>query len=71
VAEGCPIIPTSAIRGANVDAVLEYLATVVPVPQRDFARIPRLKVVRSFDINRPGAAAEELRGKAYDLLSLY
>lgn len=34
----------------------------IPVPPRDFISSPRLIVIRSFDVNKPGSEVEELKG---------
>jgi len=62
VADGSPIIPISAQLKFNIDAVNEYLVTKIPVPPRDFAAAPHMIVIRSFDVNKPGAEIEELKG---------
>ncbi|CDW97373.1 hypothetical protein, partial [Sporisorium scitamineum] len=62
VADGAPIVPISAQLKYNIDAVNEYIVKRVPVPTRDFTSPPRLIVIRSFDVNKPGAEVEELRG---------
>ncbi|CCF51819.1 hypothetical protein NDA11_000725 [Ustilago hordei] len=62
VADGAPIVPISAQLKYNIDAVNEYIVKRVPVPVRDFTSPPRLIVIRSFDVNKPGAEVEELRG---------
>lgn len=62
VADGSPIIPISAQLKFNVDAVVEHLINNIPVPIRDFTAAPRLMVIRSFDVNKPGAEIEELKG---------
>ena len=62
VADGSPIIPISAQLKYNIDAVNEYLITKIPVPVRDFTVTPHMMVIRSFDVNKPGAEIEELRG---------
>ena len=62
VAGEAPIIPISAVLGYNVDIVCEYLCTRIPVPPRDFLSSPHLIVIRSFDVNKPGAEADELQG---------
>lgn len=46
----------------NIDAVNEYLVSKIPVPKRDFTASPRLMVIRSFDVNKPGADIDELKG---------
>jgi hypothetical protein len=35
----------------------------VPVPSRDFVSPPRLIIIRSFDVNKPGETVEDLKGK--------
>lgn len=34
----------------------------IPIPVRDFISDPRLIVIRSFDVNKPGAEVDELKG---------
>ena len=34
----------------------------VPVPPRDFTSVPRLIVIRSFDVNKPGEDVQNLQG---------
>ena len=55
-------MPISAQLQYNIDAVNEYIVKRVPVPVRDFSATPRLIVIRSFDVNKPGAEIDELRG---------
>jgi len=62
VAEGKPIIPVSAQHGVNVDAVLQALEENIPTPHRDPDSPPRMFVLRSFDVNKPGVSIDELRG---------
>lgn len=62
VADGAPIVPVSAQLKYNIDAVNEYIVKKVPIPVRDFSSSPRLIVIRSFDVNKPGAEVDELRG---------
>ncbi|KAL7753298.1 eukaryotic translation initiation factor 2 subunit gamma [Sorochytrium milnesiophthora] len=62
VADGAPIIPISAQLKYNIDAVNEYIVKKIPVPVRDFTSSPRLIVIRSFDVNKPGAEVNDLRG---------
>jgi len=62
VAENSPIIPISAQHGVNVDAVLEAIETHIPTPPRDPTKPPRMHVVRSFDINKPGTPIEKIAG---------
>lgn len=62
VADSAPILPISAVLKYNMDVVVEYLVRTVPLPLRDFTSAPRLIVIRSFDVNRPGADVEHLQG---------
>lgn len=62
VADGAPIIPISAQLKYNVDAIVEYMIKKIPTPVRDFLSPPRLIVIRSFDVNKPGAEVESLKG---------
>ncbi|EDN07696.1 eukaryotic translation initiation factor 2 gamma subunit [Histoplasma mississippiense (nom. inval.)] len=62
VADGSPIIPISAQLKYNIDAVNEYLVSHIPVPVRDFQAAPHMIIIRSFDVNKPGAEIEDLRG---------
>ncbi|KAJ3424826.1 eukaryotic translation initiation factor 2 subunit 3 family member [Anaeramoeba flamelloides] len=61
-AEGSPIIPISAIKGHNIDVVNEYIVKKIPIPRRNFKSPPRLVVIRSFDINKPGCRIAQLKG---------
>lgn len=62
VAEGAPIIPVSAIFGANVDLLIQTIEEVIPTPERDDSALPKMFVARSFDINRPGTMPENIQG---------
>jgi hypothetical protein len=62
VAESSPIVPISAQLKYNIDAVNEYIVKRIPIPLRDFTSDPRLIVIRSFDVNKPGAEVDELKG---------
>ena len=57
-----PIIPISAQLRYGIDELCGVLATRIPVPVRDFASSPRLIVIRSFDVNKPGQEVKHLRG---------
>ena len=62
VADSAPIIPISAVLRYNIDVVCEYIARHLPVPSRNFIGVPRLIVIRSFDVNKPGEDVESLKG---------
>lgn len=61
-AKDAPIIPMSAEYGANVSVLLEYINKTFTQPQRDLKSTPRMTIVRSFDINKPGNEYFELKG---------
>jgi translation initiation factor 2 subunit 3 len=61
-ADGSPIIPISAQLKFNIDAINDSLVNTIPVPIRDFTATPQMMVIRSFDVNKPGAEIEELKG---------
>jgi translation initiation factor 2 subunit 3 len=61
-AEGAPIIPVSAIHGANIDYLIKAIEDKIPTPQRDPTKPSRMYVARSFDVNRPGTAPKDLVG---------
>ncbi|KAI9327411.1 elongation factor Tu GTP binding domain-containing protein [Zopfochytrium polystomum] len=62
VADGAPIIPISAQLKCNIDAVNEYIVRRIPIPPRDFSSKPKLIIIRSFDVNKPGAEVADLKG---------
>uniref|UniRef100_A0A2K5N701 protein-synthesizing GTPase n=1 Tax=Cercocebus atys TaxID=9531 RepID=A0A2K5N701_CERAT len=62
VAEGAPIIPISAQLKYNTEVVCEYIVKKIPVPPREFTSEPRLIVIRSFDVNKPGCEVDDLKG---------
>ena len=62
VADGSPIIPISAQLKFNIDAINEALVNKIPVPIRDFTATPHMIVIRSFDVNKPGAEIDDLKG---------
>ncbi|KAK7108093.1 eukaryotic translation initiation factor 2 subunit 3 [Littorina saxatilis] len=62
VAEGAPVIPVSAQLKYNIDVICEYITKRIPVPIRDFTSEPRLIVIRSFDVNKPGCEVDDLQG---------
>lgn len=61
-AEKSPIVPISAQFKYNIEFVLQYMCEFLPVPQRSLATAPKLIVIRSFDINKPGCSVESLKG---------
>jgi len=62
VAEDAPIIPISAQQNINIDMVIEAIEKTIPTPSRDVTKPALLKIARSFDVNRPGATPDNLKG---------
>ena len=60
-AERAPIIPISAQLKYNIDVLCECLCRI-PIPVRDFTSAPRLVIIRSFDVNKPGDSIDILKG---------
>ncbi|CAF5031419.1 unnamed protein product, partial [Rotaria sp. Silwood1] len=61
-AKNAPIIPISAQFNCNIDAVCDYIVRKIPIPIRDFTSKPKMTIIRSFDINKPGANVDDLKG---------
>ncbi len=62
VAGKAPIIPISAQARIGIDVICDYIVNTIPVPPRDFLTTPRLIVIRSFDVNKPGEEVDNLKG---------
>ena len=62
IAEGAPVVPISAQLKYNIDVVCEYIVKKIPVPMRDFTSPPQMIVIRSFDVNKPGAEVDDIKG---------
>ena len=60
VAEGAPIIPMSAQLKHDIEVDCEYSVKKIPVPIRDCISEPRL--IKSFDVNKPGCEVDDLKG---------
>ena len=61
-AENSPIIPISAQFRHNIDVVLQYITEYIPRPKRDLKSSPMMIVIRSFDVNKPGAEIDQIKG---------
>lgn len=61
-ADNAPIVPISAQFRINIDALVQYVAEYIPLPLRDVQSSPKMIVIRSFDVNKPGCEPEELKG---------
>eukprot|EP00246_Nothoceros_aenigmaticus_P011855 TRINITY_DN3395_c0_g1_i1.p1 TRINITY_DN3395_c0_g1~~TRINITY_DN3395_c0_g1_i1.p1 ORF type:complete len:464 (+),score=101.95 TRINITY_DN3395_c0_g1_i1:82-1473(+) len=62
IADGAPIVPISAQLKYNVDVVCEYIVNKIPIPERNFVAPPNMIVIRSFDVNKPGAEVDDIKG---------
>lgn len=62
IAADAPVIPISAQLKFNIEVICEYICKKIPLPIRDFTSEPRLIIIRSFDVNRPGCGVEDLKG---------
>jgi translation initiation factor 2 subunit 3 len=51
--KNAPIIPISAEQKYNIDAVCESICEI-PIPKRNFNVPPKMIIIRSFDVNKPG-----------------
>ena len=56
------MVPISAQLRYNIDVVAEYITNHIPVPVRNFTGEPKMIVIRSFDVNKPGEEVHDLRG---------
>ncbi|MFP3161962.1 MAG: translation initiation factor IF-2 subunit gamma [Acidilobus sp.] len=61
-AEDAPIIPVSALKRVNIDAVAAAIQKFIPTPERDLSGSLIMYVIRSFDVNKPGTRPAELVG---------
>ena len=57
-----PVIPVSAQHKLNIDVLIEAIEKCIPTPKRDYTAHPRMYVLRSFEVNKPGTLAEDLVG---------
>src|SRR5208283_356187 len=62
IAEDAPVVPISAQHGTNVDVLLREIEKRIPTPKRDLEAPPRMYVLRSFEVNKPGTDVEDLLG---------
>jgi len=61
IAESAPVIPLCGQKEHNIDALLSKLVGL-PVPKRNTTASPRMLVIRSFDVNKPGEEIDNLKG---------
>jgi translation initiation factor 2 subunit 3 len=61
ICKNSPIIPISAEQRYNIDAVCESICDI-PIPKRNLNVPPKMIIIRSFDVNKPGTSIDELQG---------
>lgn len=57
-----PVIPISAQKRLNIDALIQAIEEYLPTPSRDVNKPPLMQILRSFDVNRPGDDVRRLKG---------
>ena len=57
-----PIIPISAQSGLNIDALIGAIEETIDTPERDESKNAVMHVLRSFDVNKPGAKIKNIKG---------
>ena len=57
-----PIIPISAQSKLNIDALIGAIESTIQTPDREESGNSVMHVLRSFDVNKPGAKIKEMRG---------
>jgi len=62
IAEDAPVVPISAQHGTNIDVLLREIEDRIPTPKKDLTAPPRLYVLRSFEVNKPGTEIDDLIG---------
>lgn len=59
--KNAPIIPISAQQKYNIDAILQEICKI-SIPKRNLEAPPKMIIIRSFDVNKPGLEINELKG---------
>ena len=62
VAENAHIVPISAQQNVNIDALINAMEEFIPTPVMKLDRAAHMLIARSFDINKPGASIDEIKG---------
>ena len=60
--ENSLIIPVSAQHNVNLDLLIKTIEEIIPTPKRVESEDPIMFIARSFDINKPGTAPENMKG---------
>ena len=61
-AEKSLIIPVSAQSSLNIDALIGALEDTIETPKREESKNAVMHVLRSFDVNKPGAKIKDIKG---------
>ncbi|MBD3194719.1 MAG: translation initiation factor IF-2 subunit gamma [Candidatus Lokiarchaeota archaeon] len=62
VADEAPIIPISAVFGANIELIIKAFQDIIPTPAFDSEEDFQFLIARSFDVNKPGTEIDRLIG---------
>ncbi|MDK2834306.1 MAG: translation initiation factor 2 subunit 3 [Methanolobus sp.] len=62
VAENAPIVPISAQQNTNIDALIQAMEEMIPTLVHKQDKSAHMLIARSFDINKPGTAIENISG---------
>ncbi|HJT10208.1 MAG TPA: translation initiation factor IF-2 subunit gamma [Candidatus Nitrosotalea sp.] len=57
-----PIIPISAQSKLNIDALIGAIESTITTPEREESGTSVMHVLRSFDVNKPGAKIKDMKG---------
>jgi len=57
-----PIVPVAANFAGNIGLLIEAIEKSIPTPKFDLKKPLLMYCARSFDVNKPGSKAKELRG---------
>jgi len=61
-AESAPIIPLSAQKKYNIDVLCEYIDKYFGEVGRPDSDVPKMNIIRSFDVNKPGSEIATIKG---------
>ena len=61
-ANNSPVVPVSGQYKLNISAVLDYIVNYFEPAERDLDAPPKMVIIRSFDINKPGFKINALNG---------
>jgi translation initiation factor 2 subunit 3 len=62
IAKDAPVIPVSAQQVVNIDLLIQAMQEYLPTPDRNPDLPPRMHIIRSFDVNKPGTPISDVVG---------